>query len=143
MIEREITTPTLLLDRQGNLLKPAYAKKMLYEYNRPQVAGRPFGLKEWDFYQVALGDWVLQMTIGHVSYAANFAAKLFSLTTGEQHSFYRLRPFPMRRMPMPLHPNETHVLPAKGKDFDMVYECHADYRTLRMTVSGDDLSTSI
>jgi hypothetical protein len=106
---------------------------MLYLYNREQVAGRLFGLKEWDFYQLALGEWVLQMTIGHVSYIASFSANLFSVKTGERHSFSRLRPFPLRGMPMPLHPDQPHRLCAEGKGFSLSFEAEEGRRMLRLS----------
>lgn len=136
MTQREITAPTPLLDQKGNLLRPGYAREMLYLYNRERAAGGPFGLKEWDFYQLALGEWVLQMTIGHVSYMASFSANLFSVRTGERHSFSRLRPFPLRGMPMPKDPNRPHRLRAEGKGFSLCFEAERDRRTLRLAAAG-------
>lgn len=133
MTQREITTPTLLLDKKGNLLQPGYAREMLYFYNREKAAGRPFGLKEWDFYQLALGEWVLQMTIGHTSYMANFSANMFSVKTGERHDFSRLRPFPLRNIPMPPHPNQPHCLCAEGKGFSLSFKVEEDRRMLHLS----------
>ena len=50
MKEVRITETTKLLSKKGELIKPGYATEMLYDYNRSCVSGRPFGLKEWDFY---------------------------------------------------------------------------------------------
>ncbi len=136
MNQREITTPTTLLDEKGNLIQPGYAKSMHFRFNREHAAGKPFGLKEWDFYQLALGEWVLQMTIGHVSYMANFAAHLFSVKTGERHDFSKMRPLPMRKMPMPLDPNEPHLLCGKGKDFAISYDTREDCRVLKLTAKN-------
>lgn len=132
MNQHEITAPTLLLDRKGNLREAGYARQMLFRFNRGQVSAKPFGLKEWDFYQVALGSWVLQLTIGHVSYVANYAATLLSLETGERHVFSKMQPFVMRTLPMPLHPNEPHKLHVKGKNYFMEYVAERERRTLRL-----------
>lgn len=63
-----------LLDGQGRIVKPGYATKMLYNYNKENIKAHPFALKEWDFYQIYIGDYVLKMTIGNISYIANFSA---------------------------------------------------------------------
>ena len=141
MEQVHITKPTPLLDQKGVLREPGYSTQMLYDYNRSCVAGRPFGLKEWDFYQIALGQWVLQMVIGHVSYMANFSATLFSLETKERYNFTKMRPFPMRRMKMSLNPNEPHNLYAKGKDFTMAFEIHTECRVL--TLRGKEKNQTV
>lgn len=136
-----ITEPTELLYKNGVLRKPGYATKMLYNYNRSCVAGRPFGLKEWDFYQIALDKWVLQIVMGHVSYMANFSATLFSLETKERYSFSHMRPLPMRRMPMSRSPNEPHNLYAKGNLFSMAFETGQDCRVL--SLQGKDKNATV
>lgn len=143
MTQREITKPTLLLNEKGDLLQPGYAKEMLYLYNRERAAGRPFGLKEWDFYQLAIGEWVLQMTVGHVSYMANFSANLISLTTGERFRFNRMRPLPMRSMDMPLHPNRPNRLYVKGKGFSISFDTEEKYRTLRLKAENGNSPVDI
>lgn len=136
MTQREITRPTPLLGPDGRLLRPGYARQMYYRYNRHHVAAGPFALKEWDFYQLALGNWVLQMTIGHVSYMASFSATLFSLENGQRHSFGHMRPLPLRSLNMPLDPNRPHRLCAKGPCFHMVFEVEKGRRTLSLQAKG-------
>ncbi|MDR1899331.1 MAG: DUF2804 domain-containing protein, partial [Treponema sp.] len=132
-MQREITEITDLLDKSGNVAFPGYAKKMLFRYNRDRVRARPFGLKEWDFYQVAQGDWVLQLTIGHVSYVTNIAAWLFNTKTGQKQGFSRIKPL---SIPMPLNPETPHTLIAEGKDFSARYEITEKTRRLVMTAAG-------
>jgi hypothetical protein len=133
--QREITEMTDLLDTKGNVACPGYAKKMLFRYNRDRIRARPFALKEWDFYQIARGDWILQLTIGHVSYAASISAWLFNIRTGQRRGFSRLKPLP-RSMPMPLNPETPHVLSAGGRDYSARYEVTEKARRLVMTASG-------
>ncbi|NLP47717.1 MAG: DUF2804 domain-containing protein [Clostridiales bacterium] len=135
MIQHEITSPTPLLDSEGNLREPGYARQMHFKFNREQVVAKPFGLKEWDFYQIGLGKWLLQLVIGHVSYMANYSATLLSLESGERHEFRRLQPFVMRNLPMPLDPNEPHELRMSGRNYLMEFVTEPERRTLRL-VSG-------
>ncbi|MDR3144942.1 MAG: DUF2804 domain-containing protein, partial [Treponema sp.] len=134
--QREITELTDLLDRRGNLVCPGYARKMLFRYNRDRIRARPFALKEWDFYQIARGDWVLQLTIGHVSYAASVSAWIFNTRTGQRRGFSRLKPLPLGSPQMPLNPETPHTLSAGGRDFSARYEVTGGTRRLVMTASG-------
>jgi hypothetical protein len=130
---REIIELTDLLDRKGNVACPGYAKRMLFRYNRDRIRARPFALKEWDFYQIAQGDWILQLTIGHVSYAASISAWLFNIGTGERRGFSRLKPLSFK---MPLNPEMPHTLCAGGKDLYARYEITEEDRRLTMGASG-------
>lgn len=135
-MQREITSSQTLLDNKGVLMKPGYARKMVFDYNREQIKAGPFSLKEWDFYQAISGDYVLQLTIGHVSYVANFSAMLFNIKTGEKRSFSRMKALPMRGMAMPRNPEQPNVLEASGKDYRMRYETRKDQR--RLIMQADD-----
>lgn len=136
-----ITKPTQLLNNKGELLNPGYATQMLYKYNRSCVAGSPFGLKEWDFYQISLDKWVLQLVMGHVSYMASFSATLFSLESEERYNFTQMRPLPMRSIPMSLTPNEPHVQSVKGKHFSMAFEVVQECRVL--SLQGKDKNGTV
>ncbi len=131
-MQREITSQQTLLDKNGELIIPGYAKSMLFDYNREQVKAGPFSLKEWDFYQVISGDHVLQMTIGHVSYMASFSAMLFSVVTGEKKSFTVLKPLPLRSMNMPLNPEKPNIISVKGKNYEMCFETREGERVLKL-----------
>lgn len=137
MIQREITHPVPLLDEKGNVYQPGYAKRMLYQYNRIKVRAHPFALKEWDFYQIRLGQHILQMTIGHVSYVASFSAVLFSTITGERHEFSRMRPLPMRSLNMPLSPEGSHTIAVKGNGWRMEYNVKDRIRHLTLQAKAD------
>lgn len=134
--QREITRLTDCLDARGKAACPGYAKKMLFRYDRDRIRARPFALKEWDFYQISQGDWILQMTIGHVSYAASISAALFNIRTGQRRGFSRLKPLPLRSMGMPLNPETPHVLGAGGRDFSARYEVDGKTRRLVMSAEG-------
>ena len=108
----------------------------MFEYNREQIKAGPLSLKEWDFYQVISGDYVLQLTIGHVSYVASFSAMQFNTQTGEKRSFTRMKALPMRGMPMPRNPEQPNVLEVEGKDYMMRFETDKDQRQL--TMQADD-----
>ena len=135
-MEKEITKLQPLFTEAGDLNNPGYAKQMMFEYDRGSLKSGPLALKEWDFYQIGLGDDVLQLTIGHVSYIASFSAKLISLKTGEVLDFSRMKPFPLKSMNMPTSPNAPNVVEAAGKDYAFRFDSQPTYRHL--TIKGTD-----
>jgi hypothetical protein len=131
-MQREITQKTMLHDKKGHLVSPGYAKKMLFEYNRKNIKAGIFSLKEWDFYQITMGEYVVQMTIGHLSYIANFSAKLISVKNGEVITFSRLKPLPLRSMKMPENPEIPNIVEVNGKDYHMAFNTKEDAKTLEV-----------
>jgi len=129
-MEREITEKQVLLSERGAMVKPGYATRMVFEYDPKHIHARPFALKEWDFYQICAGEYILQLTYGHVSYVANFAATLFSVKTGQTCVVSRMKPLPLRSLHMPLSPEDPGVLHAQGKDYEMRFEMDAARRHL-------------
>ena len=121
MAQREITSMVDLLDDQGRLINPGYATQMKWRYDPKKIKARPFALKEWDFFQAQLGEWVLQFTLGHVSYAWNAAVTLLRPSDGARESFSIMRPFSLAMMGN--SPEGEHIVSAGGKDWHMA----ADY----------------
>jgi hypothetical protein len=139
--QREITESVPLLDGRGKLVKPGYARKMLFHYDRGKVRAGPFSLKEWDFYQITAGEYVLQMTIGHVSYVASFSAALLHPATGTCRRFTRLSPLPLRSLAMPENPEEPNTVQAEGKDYRIRFETLPDRRVLSLHAKDGQLGS--
>lgn len=83
-MNHEIKKPTLLLKPNGQLREPGYATHMNFAYNRLCAKLGPMPLKEWNFYQFQCGDYVLQMTLGHLSYIGQMAVTLMNIRTGKR-----------------------------------------------------------
>ena len=138
-MEREIRKKTLLLDRQGRLQTRGYAKHMNFIYNRNAVRGFPLKLKEWDFYQMQKDHYVLQMTIGHVSYMCSVSATLLDLDTGKRWTTGVMRPFYVPKMEQ--DPERGSILLYHQKEFLMSFEVRPDRRILRLedTRAGQEI----
>jgi len=128
-----------LLDGQGCITNPGYATKMLYNYNKENIKANPFALKEWDFYQIYIGDYVLKMTIGNISYIANFSAELFNVVTKENYSFSRMKPLPLKSIEMPNDPEQPSLICVEGKDYTMSFEVGEMHRHLKLTARDDKI----
>ena len=78
----EITEPTELLDEKGNLLVAGWARHNLFTYDRKYVHPRN-RLKEWDFYQISNGEWMVQINFANITIGAAAAVVVKNLKTGE------------------------------------------------------------
>ena len=80
----EYTHPTQLLDTDGNLLvRGGWARHNVFEYDRtfahPQWRG-----KEWDFYQLCNGKYMVQISIANISIGGYASATLVDVSGQEQ-----------------------------------------------------------
>lgn len=65
--QHEIVTPTKLLDERGYVAEPGWCRHNLYQYSRKDVTANKYRIKEWDFYQVTDGRYLIQMTIANIT----------------------------------------------------------------------------
>ncbi|MBO5775829.1 MAG: DUF2804 domain-containing protein, partial [Clostridia bacterium] len=82
----EITQPTLLLKEDGSLTQPGYCKRNLFIYNRENIRAPKLRIKEWDFYQVSDGRFVVQMNFFNISIASVGQVEIFDMQTGKRWS---------------------------------------------------------
>ena len=49
-MQHEITSPLALLESDGSLTEPGWARSLLWDYRRAAVQASPLRIKEWDYY---------------------------------------------------------------------------------------------
>lgn len=77
-IQREYTEPTRLLDDDGKLLAPGWARHNVFEFDRNKV--KPSRrCKEWDFYQISNGKYMVQLSFANISIGGYVSAVLVDL----------------------------------------------------------------
>lgn len=91
--QNQITTPTNLLDDNGQLLNPGYCKNNIFIYNKEKINASKWRLKEWDFYQVSNGRYMVQLNFCNISLASAVTAEITDLMTGEKTSDIVIEPF--------------------------------------------------
>lgn len=62
-MHREITRPSMLLDKNGELIQKGYATTPLLQYSRNSVKNK-HRLKEWDYYLIYNKEHALGLTVG-------------------------------------------------------------------------------
>lgn len=68
MRNTQITEPTPLLNKDGSLARPGYAKTPLFEYNREYLPAQKIRIKEWDYYLVMSENWGAAFTLSDLGY---------------------------------------------------------------------------
>ena len=68
--QHEITSAQRLLDNNGNICEPGYAKKLYWEYRRSDIKAPKLRIKEWDYYYIGTQDYGLCLTISDSGYVS-------------------------------------------------------------------------
>lgn len=134
MKQNEITKKTLLLNKHGVLNEPGYARSMNFIYNRDEARSFPWKLKEWDFYQFIKGDYVIQMTIGHLTYASTVTATLINLKTGKKDAISVMLWFHVPELE--LDPEGKNYCEFKYSNFTMSFQVTDEERILAVKGSN-------
>lgn len=79
-MQREITQQTDLLNADGNIAEPGFAKKMLYTYNRENITAPKTRLKEWDYYYIGNKEYAICLTISDMGFVGHSALQLWILS---------------------------------------------------------------
>ena len=94
-MQHEITAPLPLLDRQGNLTEPGWARSLLWDYRRAAVKASPLRIKEWDYYLINNGRFALALTIDDNGYMGLDSISLLNFEEG-----WEITTSPMCFMPL-------------------------------------------
>ncbi len=129
MVKNGMLKPGILLDSKGRLEQRGWAPRPVLEYSRKAIKAAPWRIKEWDFYQVATDDYILQLTIGDLSYVGNIAASLIDLRTGKFYTQGKNVPLPFGRLELPASA-ETGNVCYKAKGIEMSFEVKGNKRYL-------------
>ena len=80
--QREYTEPTPLLAEDGRLLAAGWARHNVFSYDRNRVK-KPLRRKEWDFYQLSDGHYMVQLSFANISLGGYASAVLVDLRQGK------------------------------------------------------------
>lgn len=134
-MQHEITRAIPLLDAQGNLTEPGYAKRLLPVYDRAKVKGGFARLKEWDYYYVGNDCFGVALTIADNSYMGLDSISFLSFDQKAGKTPWEITKSPMRIFPMGktgLPPTSASgVTKIAGKDYFLTFAVEDGKRHLR------------
>ena len=129
MEQHEITRAGPLLDREGNLREAGYAKKLLPVYDRNDIRGSTFRIKEWDYYLVMNGQFALALTIADNSYMGLDSISLLDFWDNTQVTKSPMRFLPMGNTGMPSSTLEGDSA-SGGRGYTLLFRREEDGRKL-------------
>ena len=103
-LQTEYTEPAPLLAEDGTLLAKGWARGNVFHYDRNRVK-RVFRRKEWDFYQISDGRYMVQISFANISLGGYASAVLVDLQNGRTVAS-AMAPF--------LGGRDRYVLPPRG-----------------------------
>jgi len=113
-MEHEITAKGPLLDSQGRLREPGWAKTLILDYDRAAIKARNSRIKEWDYYCILAGDCVLALTIADNAYMGLLSASVLDLSAGTDATESVMTLMPMGKFGLPRNSAEGVTEAAAG-----------------------------
>lgn len=128
-MQKEITTRQPLLDEQGNIANPGYAKKLLWDYNRENITASRARIKEWDYYYIGCDEHALCLTVADMGYVGALSISVMDFVTPSQFTNSSIFLFPMGKLHMPRSSESGDVSWTNGKTH-MTFTCDGKTRHL-------------
>lgn len=100
-MQHEITSPIPLLDADGNLSQPGYAKSLLPVYRKSDIKVSKMRIKEWDYYLVNNGRFALALTIADNGYMGLDSISLLDFENGWEITKSPMSFMPLGKLAMP------------------------------------------
>lgn len=99
-MQTEIAHPMPLLDGQGRLTQPGWARQPHWNYQRAAIQAGRWRIKEWDYYSVlsADGRFGLTLTLADLGYLGLGAVCFLDFERRYFHQIDTLLPFPLGRL---------------------------------------------
>lgn len=129
-MQNEIKFKQQLLDANGNIANPGFAKKLLWDYSRRDIKAPKMRIKEWDYYYIGNRDYGLALTISDSGYVSCLSASI--LEFGEepiQMNDSELGALPLGRMNLP-ETSEVGNIHAKVGTANMSFDNDGEARHL-------------
>ncbi len=100
-MQYEITEPAKLLDENGVLQQPGWAKSLLLQYRREDIKSSPLRIKEWDYYLIYNDDFGLALTVDDNGYMSLISASLLDFRGRREQTTSYMGAFPLGKVKLP------------------------------------------
>ncbi len=114
-MQKEIVEKAKLLDEQGNIATPGYAKTYMLGYDRADIKAKKSRIKEWDYFYIQAGDYALCLTVADMGYVGAISATVMDFVTPSQVTQSAVCLFPMGKYKMPPTPERGDITAKAGK----------------------------
>lgn len=101
MRNHEVTVEQQLLNAEGRIQEPGWARRPVWKYDRSMIRFPKFRIKEWDYYLVMNGDYGAAFTLSDDGYFGLQSVSFLNLKEKWEHTETILNPFPLGKMKLP------------------------------------------
>lgn len=139
-------TKGLLLNEKGDLNEAGFSLSLIKEYQRSQIHGLKWRIKEWDYYYIGNQDYGLCLTISDVSFLALISVTFLDFKNKLQPAKTILKPFTFGKVGLPSSSKEGDVS-FKNKQIDISFAHEGNKRHLKVHLvkflEGKDLDADV
>ncbi len=128
-MQHEIREERLLLDKNGNIAEPGYARKLLPIYSRSHIKAPASRIKEWDYYLISDGHHALALTIDDNGYMGLDSISWLDFDNNWQQTASPMCAFPMGSRHLPPSSAEGDIA-VSGKGYEMAFRHAGNARVL-------------
>ena len=114
----------------GRLAQADYSTKTVRRYDRKQIKGHRWKIKEWDYYIITDGIRAVALTIADNSYMSLVSASFLDFEKPLYKTTSETKFFTFGKLNLPSCPEEGNLL-YNSKRVQMSFEKHADKRVLK------------
>lgn len=93
-MENEVVKEQNLLDKNGHISTPGWARSEVWKYNRDCIKAPWFRIKEWDYYLFNTDEFAVAFTISDMGYISLLSASFIDLVNKKEHTESDLEVFP-------------------------------------------------
>ena len=109
-MQNEILKSSKLLNGQGELIQRGWARDMILDYHRQDIAAPAFKIKEWDYYAILSDDVGISFTVSDLGYIGFVAATVFDFSSAEEISNSVMTLLPLGGFKMPESSKQGDVI---------------------------------
>ena len=117
----EITERKNLLDANGNIAEPGFAKKLLPVYHKSDIRAPKLRIKEWDYYLINNGRFALALTIDNNGYMNMNSVSLLDFEENINITKSPMKFFPGNDPTLP-ETSECGDVSMEGKGFSCIFK---------------------
>ena len=126
-MQHEITKEIPLLNAQGDLTEPGFARSLLPIYRRADVKASKLRLKEWDYYLISNGRFALALTIADNGYMGLDSISIIELEEKWEITTSPMSVMTLGRVGLP-ESSKSGVTQHAGKGYQMKFSALGDGR---------------
>ena len=108
-MQHEITKRQKLLDQNGHIMEPGFARSLIWNYDRKDIHASKWRIKEWDYYLIQNKDYAIAFTISDLAYLGMISVSFINLKEGFEKTNTVLDALPLGKYKLGKDSNHGNV----------------------------------